>query len=79
MDGLVVEVTSGTETMTMGGPPLFAFGSSENVSGTSLDPAQQLYRFVRVENVDNPKATSEASERAVFEFVEATKDRSASP
>jgi len=77
LNGLLVEVEAGQETLKMG-PMLAAFGGPPD----ELERFRQRvweYRFAGVEDVDHPEETHEAVRRAVFDFVGLTEDATAEP
>jgi hypothetical protein len=77
MDGCVVEIDAGVETLRIGPPSVVfgALGGAATREAERLRPASFEYRFVGLEDVEDPKETSEAEQRAVFELV-ATDDAS---
>jgi hypothetical protein len=67
-DGLVVEIAAGQETVVMDDPPLFAFGGGDEVPASPYSRSC-AYRFVGLEDVEDPAQTDEATQRAVFKLV----------
>jgi hypothetical protein len=76
MDGCVVEIDGGSETLRLG-PPMVVFGALEDSPPGEIERLRRArweYRFVGVEDVQDPEDTDEAARRAVFELVEPTQD-----
>jgi hypothetical protein len=72
LDGLLVEIDGGEETLRFG-PPLAVWGALDGVAAQEIERLQQAtfeYRFVGIEDVEAPEETNEAARRAVFELVE---------
>ena len=79
MDGFVVEINAGDETLRFG-PPLGVWGALDGAAAQEIERLQRTtlkYRFVGIEDVEDPEETSEAGRRAVFELVERAEDASA--
>jgi hypothetical protein len=79
MDGCVVEIDAGVERLRFG-PLLAVWGAVDGAAAEEIERLQRTsfeYRFVGLEDVEDPEETSEAERRAVFELVEATEGASA--
>lgn len=71
LNGIVVEIEAGCHELSLG-PMLALFGATDRLPPDEVQRLQTggyTYRFARLEPVPNSRATSEASHRAVFDFV----------